>query len=504
MDKETRFYIVGGKAYSLKRLHSARLVVPARNHHPGHVAARLARSSRLAIETAVPKNILVVRGEPNKLEDIRSYGDVHCTRSAFLDAHGHELFLTDEVLVRFAGGTDDAARRALCGKLNCTVVDDTKNIWRIRVADTHEDAPLDVVNALAEERGVDFAEPNVLQAAVYAAASLPGDTLFQNQWHLHNTGQSQGVVGADVKALIAWEITTGSSRIRVVVHDSGVDINHPDLQANMDPGKDFDNDDDDASNNLGPHGTACAGVITAVGNDQGVVGIAPGCRIVPLRAAGAHTWAVWAETFDWAAARGEIISCSWRLSSNQTLSEAIKKAAREGRGGRGIPIFFATGNDGTDGLSYPANLPETIAVGASTNEDIRADYSQYGDGIDFVAPSSGGTLRIETTDVQGGFGYNPQPGGDYCRASDASGFGGTSSATPLAAGVAALMLSVNNNLTAEQVRAIMHDTCDKIDEATANYDRRGWSAHYGYGRINAAAAVKRAQELLTLRKRRIA
>jgi subtilisin family serine protease len=376
------------------------------------------------------------------------------------------------------------------------VVDDTKATWRLRVNNTDEDAPLDVANALAEEPGVDFAEPNALQPATYAALALPMDTLFQNQWHLHNTGQGGGIVGADVRALEAWEITTGAADIRVVVHDSGVDINHPDLQANMAPGKDFDNDDEDASNHNGPHGTACAGVIAAVGNHQGVIGVAPGCRIVPLRAAGAHTWNTWAETFEWAAAHGDIISCSWSLSRNSTLTEAIQQAAREGRGGKGTAIFFATGNSFISSISYPASLPETIAVGASTNSDRRAGYSQFGDGIDFVAPSSGGTLRIETTDIQGAFGYNAQSNGDYCKATDATGFGGTSSATPLAAGVAALMLSVNPNLTAEQVRAIMRDTCDKIDAENASYDDRGWSEHYGYGRVNAAAAVRRAQDLL--------
>ncbi|PON13343.1 hypothetical protein C2W62_34840 [Candidatus Entotheonella serta] len=313
MDKETCYYIVDGQSRLLKRLHSARLVVPARNFHHSHVAARLARSSRLAMATEVPKNTLIVRGEPNKLEEIRRYRDVHCTRSAFLDENGYELFLTDEVLVHFAHTTHDAARRELCRQFNCLVVDDTKATWRIRVVDTDEDAPLDVANALAQVPEVDFAEPNALQSATYAALAPPSDTLFQNQWHLHNTGQGGGAEGADVKALAAWDMTTGSADIRVVVHDSGVDIRHPDIQANINPGKDFDNDDDDASNNSGPHGTACAGVIAAVGNNEGVIGVAPGCRIVPLRAAGAHTWDTWAETFEWAAQHGDIISCSWSI-----------------------------------------------------------------------------------------------------------------------------------------------------------------------------------------------
>ncbi|ETW92844.1 MAG: hypothetical protein ETSY1_41855 [Candidatus Entotheonella factor] len=495
MDTETRFYMVEGEPVRLTRQRSARLVVPASDSHHYHVAARLARSSRLAIDTTVPQHYLVVRGDPSKLEDIRHDQNIQCTRSAFLDADGHELFLTNEILVRFADTLDHAARHNLCRNLNCDIVDTSRPIWRIRTTDPHEDAPLDTANKLAEERGVDFAEPNALQAAAYASTLRLGD-LFANQWHLHNTGQAGGKAGADVRALEAWKITMGSPDVRIVVHDNGFDINHPALIANMASGKDFDDFGSGSNPAFKPHGTACAGIISAVGND-GVMGIAPGCRLVPLRAASAHTWDVWAQTFDWAAAHGDIMSCSWSLSRNHVLTAAIRRAASQGRSGKGMPIFCAAGNGGHSRLRYPASLAETIAVGASTNEDVRAPYSQYGEGIDFVAPSSGGTLRIETTDLRGKGGYKPQPDGNYCKATDGSGFGGTSAAAPLAAGVAALMLSVNPYLTIEQVRAIMRSMCDKIDPAKANYNNRGWSDQYGYGRINAAAAVQRARGLRT-------
>lgn len=495
MDHEMNFYIVNGEVVPLRRVRSTRLVTPARDHHIANVSARLARSSRIGVVSAVPANMLVVNGDPDKLEEIKAYRDVQNTRSAFLDPNGLELILTDQVLVSFNTSRNDEERRQLCDQLNCFVVDDNTDIWRIQVLDIDEDAPLTVANKLSEEKGVEFAEPNALQSPNYASVNPPQDSFFPNQWHLHNTGQGGGVTGADVRALEAWKETYGSADVRVVVHDSGVDINHPDLKANVDSGWDFDNDDTNASNLHGPHGTACAGVIAASRNAKGVVGIAPGCRIVPLRAAGAHTWAVWAQTFEWAAQRGDIISCSWTISNNNILSNAIRKTARKGRQGKGIPIFCATGNGFIDSIGYPASHPDTIAVGASTNRDVRARYSQYGQGLDFVAPSSGGTLRIETTDVQGEYGYNQNSNGDYCKADDNTGFGGTSSATPLAAGVAALILSVNDNLTAKEVRNIMRETAVKIDQANAEYDDEGWSRQYGYGRINAAEAVKKARNL---------
>ena len=495
MRDEKKFHTVEGKRLPLRRVNSARLVSPTKDSHLCHVSARLARSTRLGIDTKVPTDFLVVRGDTDKLEEIRDYPDVKCTRSVFTDENGLELALTDDVLVKFTDKIGYEERQELCKKLNCSIIEDTGDLWRIRVLDLDDDAPLDVANNLSEEAEVVFAEPDALQKAEYTAVTPPTDTLFANQWHLHNTGQGGGTAGADVDALGAWGITYGSPKIRVVVHDTGVDITHPDLKANIVSGWDFDNNDADASNNNGPHGTACAGVIAASRNGKGVVGIAPSCKISPLRAAGAHTWSTWAKTFEWAAKHGEIISCSWTISENNILSDAIRKAIREGRKGRGIPVFFATANGSSSTIGYPAKLAETIAVGASTNKDVRPGYSNYGSGIDFVAPSNGGTRAIETTDVQGKYGYNKKSGaaGNYCKANDGSGFGGTSSATPLAAGVAALMLSVNPLLTVKQVRKILQETAVKIDSNNAKYDANGWSKYYGYGRIDAAKAVKAAK-----------
>lgn len=494
MPENEKFYIVDGKKVPLKRISSVRLVTPERDFHVVSVAARLARSSRLAINNDVPSNYLVVRGDPNKLKIIKSYRDIKYTRSAFMDPDGNELILTDEVLIKFEDTLDDNARHDLVKKYNCEIIDDTNDIWRIRVLDLDDDAPLDTANKLAEENGVEYAEPNALQRPRFTSVQPPSEPRFADQWHLHNTGQGGGTVGADVNALRAWQYGYGSSEIRVVVHDSGVDITHPDLQDNIGPGWDFDNDDNNASNENGPHGTACAGIIAACLNQEGVVGIAPNCKIIPLRAAGAHTFITWAKTFEWAAQHGDIVSCSWTISPNNTLSRAIRDVINNGRNGKGTPVFCATGNDYDNQIKYPASMAETIAIGASTNIDRRSEYSNYGEGIDFVAPSSGGSRRIETTDIQSSFGYNTNAGtvGDYCEAENHTGFGGTSAATPLVAGVAALMLSVNPNLTAKDIRDILRETAVKIDSDNVTYDEEGWNNEYGYGRIDAYLAVKAA------------
>jgi len=130
------------------------------------------------------------------------------------------------------------------------------------------------------------------------------------------------------------------------------------------------------------------------------------------------------------------------------------------------------------GLSYPASSPHAISVGASTNFGLRSDYSQFGPDLDFLAPSSGGTKEIISTDRMSSKGSDP---GNYSQS-----FGGTSAATPMAAGVAALMLSRNPNLTAAQIRTLMRQTCQKIGDDPYTDGRND---HYGYGRIDAQAAV---------------
>jgi subtilisin family serine protease len=388
--------VVDGSPIPLRKFDNVRFVTPVRNEHPAHVAARLARSSRLALDPSYPPESLIVWGEKGKIEEMRSYGDIQNTRSAFHDPTGNLLVLTNEILIRFADGSSDDDRERLLVQLDGRVVQRNAELWKFHVNAPEEDAPLLLAYQLSQEGIVDYAEPNALQAATFHQLAPQNEPQFGNQWHLQNTGQNGGIVGAHVDALGAWAITIGSPDVAIVVHDDGVDINHPDLAANIGPGWDFDNSDNDATNNNGPHGTACAGVIAAAVNGQGIAGIAPGCRIIPLRAAGGHTWETWAETFDWAAQRGRIISCSWTITPNNTLSTAIRRAVSNG-----VTVFCAVGNGGPGiGIGYPASMAETIGVGASTNRDIRAVYSQTGNGIDVVAPSSGGTLRIETIDIR--------------------------------------------------------------------------------------------------------
>jgi subtilisin-like proprotein convertase family protein len=167
--------------------------------------------------------------------------------------------------------------------------------------------------------------------------------------------------------------------------------------------------------------------------------------------------------------------------------------ATQGRGGRGCVILFAAGNedrpldgtkDGQRSVQGFALHPDVIAVAASNSLDQRSDYSNFGAALAICAPTSGAPgRRIVTTDRLGVLGYDTS---DYTQS-----FGGTSSATPLAAGLAGLILSVNPNLTAREVKQIMMETADEIDAASAGYVG-GHSEKLGHGRIHAGAAVRRA------------
>ena len=191
---------------------------------------------------------------------------------------------------------------------------------------------------------------------------------------------------------------------------------------------------------------------------------------------------------------GQVMNNSWGGGSpSSVLTTAFTWASNTARGGKGVAIFISSGNDYSSSVSYPASLsatlPSVMAVGATNQRDTRSEYSNFGTALDFVTPSSdvdspvtGGTT---TTDRTGSLGYNT---GDYTNNTSANGFGGTSSASPLAAGIGALLLSVDPNLTAAQVRQTLRMTADKVGGVV--YDANGFNLQYGYGRLNAARAVQ--------------
>ena len=320
---------------------------------------------------------------------------------------------------------------------------------------------------------------------------VPNDPLYGEQWGLNNTGNAKqystgnlvGTPGADLNLEAAWDIHTGNSSITIAIIDSGVDGSHPDFQGKMVAGYDYHNNDNDPSDDNG-HGTSCAGIAAASGNNGiGVAGVNWGARIMPLKALGADgsgSYQAIADAIIFAVDNNaDVISMSLGGSASASvLANAVNYAYNAG-----VPIFASRGNGNNTNDNYPSSYTTVISVGGLSPCDTRKTPSScdgenwwgasYGGGankMDFVAPAA----RITTADITGSGGYS---NGDYTDS-----FNGTSSACPFAAGIGALVLSYSPGLTPDELRDILRQT--SVDIGASGYD-----AETGYGRLDAAAAL---------------
>ncbi len=367
---------------------------------------------------------------------------------------------------------------------------------------------LQICRNLFESGLCEFAEPSFIREM------KPHNEYYPNQWGLKNTGQYNGTANIDIKAEQAWNITRGSADIKVAVIDEGVDLTHPDLQANLLRG--YDATVNPPSGAYGSpsaddaHGTACAGIIGAINNTIGIVGVASSSKIIPVRIAyGSYgywitndDWIVDGIRYAWKTANADVISNSWGGGAvSATVNAEINDAVANGRVKNGVSlgcvVVFSTGNENRPSVSYPANLNSVIAVGAIAQCGQRKSQtscdgetwwgSNYGDALDVVAPG----VKIYTSDIQGTAGYNFASGtaGDYFES-----FNGTSSACPHVAGVAALILSVRPNLTQTQVRQAIESTCTKLSgyaySNNTSHPYGTWNNQVGHGLINAYAAIE--------------
>ena len=338
---------------------------------------------------------------------------------------------------------------------------------------------------------------------------LSNDKYFSQQWTLDNTGQNGGTPGIDIRAEQAWAITKGKSYVRIAVLDQGVDLNHPDLKANMLPGYDATGyNSGGAPEDNSVHGTACAGIVGAVQDNKGISGVAPNCKIMPVRilvGSFFYNISTIVEGIKWAWENGaDVISNSWRYTGGNSIdiNNEIINAVTKGRSGLGCVVVFGSGNENMPpDVVYPAYLNSVISVGSINNKGIRVANSSYGDSLDVVAPSE----SIYTTGMMGNNSYTIlNDGKDGIYFSD---FGGTSAACPQVAGIAALVISANPLLTGIQVRNIIESRTQKVNayspsnasgynySITAGRPNGTWHPQVGYGLVNAYAAVQEAQAL---------
>ena len=322
------------------------------------------------------------------------------------------------------------------------------------------------------------------------------NTLYSKQYYLHDN--SSGSAGINMESV--WEIALGlGQNITVAVIDEGVEHNHEDLPNVLEgfsAGITSGNGDPMGSSNA--HGVACAGIIGGADNSIGIRGIASNVKILPVNIS--TSWdnvnskyvivdeKSIAKAIIWASERADVLSCSWgnaKGTESTVITSAIKKALSEGRNGKGCVVVFSSGNLAKiyNNLSFPASVEGVISVGAVDKTGKIWDYSQRGKGLSLVAPSGDTDLRgdIVTTDRMDSLGYNSW--GNYTEK-----FGGTSAACPQVAGVAALLLSIRPDLTAAEVKDVLQRTATDLGAT-------GYDTTYGYGLLNAYAAVKGIFEL---------
>jgi subtilisin-like proprotein convertase family protein len=407
------------------------------------------------------------------------------------------MALTGEIIVRFTSVPTADALLALENNYNLTLVRSiTDKAFLYQAASPWQS--LETANALQQSGLVEEATPHWYRAR---ATRQSDDPLSGNQWHITNSGQGSGLVGADAGVAPVWSEYRGTSAQVIAIVDDGVEIGHEDLQANINSGLSWDyvlNQADPIGTSGDIHGTACAGVAAARGfNGIGVSGAAPWAGLAGIRLLGAETDVNEALSLSHEKQSIAIYSNSWgpvddgmRLEGPGPLTlEAIQQGSDSGRGGKGNIYVWAGGNgrQSLDNSNYDgyANLRQTLAIGASTNLGVQSSYSEPGANLLVNAPSSGGTLGITTVDRTGLSGYSSN---QYYGS-----FGGTSAAAPLVAGVIALMLEANPNLTWRDVRWILAHTAERNDPTHSDWSTNGadlWQNHsYGFGRVDAVSAV---------------
>jgi len=375
------------------------------------------------------------------------------------------------------------------------------------------------LDAMVNLRAIrEVASADVLLAVQQSLRVAPNDPLIAQQWHLKDSSPNSLRTNVNIENAWNYPAATGSrgTGVRIGIVDDGLQTNHPDLSPNADTtnDKDWNGNDNDPSPGTGDdHGTACAGNAAARGNNSiGVSGTAPLATLVGMRLiAAAATDAQEAEAMAYLPDLVQIKSNSWGPNDTGTILEgpapltqtALRSAATTGRGGKGSIIVWAGGNGGDvgDNSNYDgyANSIHTIAIGATDSAGNRAFYSEPGSNLIVCAPSSG-SLGITTTDRTGSLGYNTASsasGGDYT-----ADFGGTSSATPTAAGIIALMLEKNANLGWRDVQEILIKSAFKVKPTDTGWVTNGagisFNHDFGAGLIDATAAVNLASTWVNL------
>ncbi len=413
--------------------------------------------------------------------------------------------VTNEIIVKFKKNVSEFDINNLDKLYNTDIIEHVNgfdNIYLLKISSDgsdNTDNAFDVSNRYALTQFVDFAQPNFIRLGMLC--SPPNDSLLPDMWNIQNTGHNnpfniQTTPGCDLNVIPAWEQTHGNPRVLMGIIDTGVDTNHIDLKGNLcdDRSLWYDAyDEDHTPFDEFSHGTAITGIAAAMGNNHiGTIGVAFGCKVMPIRAFGpwpdaATTDLILAKALNWAWIHGSsVLSNSWGGGiPTPIIDHAILNAVHYGRNGKGAVVFAASGNDDTNVVLYPSSMPQVICVGGLSpcnerkskvscdNFNNEQDWgASYGENLSVVAP----TPFIGTTLVLGG----------WCICAN-----GTSSSCPQAAAIGALILSKNNNLPGDSVKIIIERSAQKVGNYSYSVQKPNglWNNEMGYGRIDAKFAL---------------
>ncbi|HEV7645560.1 MAG TPA: S8 family serine peptidase [Pyrinomonadaceae bacterium] len=457
--------------------------------------------------------------------EVRALPDVRFAGGVFVDAQsGEPIVYTENLFIKFVDAKPEEDCIAVIVSAELKMKEKltyAQNTFFVGAPEGSGEKVFDIALSLLEREDVEYCHPEIIRRRSRRAIAL-------QQWHLKTVELNGRTITASANVEKAHAITQGAG-ITIAVIDDGIDIDHLEFRSEgkiVSPRDVTKNSSDPRPKDTNPrypddHGTACAGVACADGK-FGASGVAPLAKLMPIREASGLGSKQESDAFRWAADNGaDIISCSWGPQDGDwwdptdpfhqqvaplpvNMKLAIDYAVKKGRGGKGCVILFAAGNgnESVDNDGY-ASYEKVIAVAACNDTGKRSVYSDFGKAVWCSFPSGDFddlplhpkplTPGIWTTDRSGSRGYNA--GAE--EAGDAAGnftnsFSGTSSACPGAAGIAALILSVNPALNWREVKDILKGSCDQIDPEGGNYVNDK-SELYGYGRLNAETAVNLAR-----------
>ncbi len=462
------------------------------------------------------------RGIDKKLDALRAKPEVSVgTHIWIMDGEEDSPFIpTGYLYIEFKPGTVQEKQQAAMDELHLNIRQ-VVSPEAYRVSTTPDSPnPVKCAMLLQKNRIVKIAEPEFMAKPVAGDFSPPTGKFINSQWHHENSGGQIPIIdipnavfgthhfkkGADAKVRAAWEELQGlgSKNIKIAVIDTGFDIDHPSLRGDGTkirntfnaPNRSADVSPwfqaSDGSFGVFSHGTSCAAVAAGAWDSQGVLGAAPNARIIPIKLDILSDDAI-QKAFEHALLNGaDIISCSLGFPKpvplSTYISNYISSVVRQGRNGKGLPVFIAAGNANPASNNLPRQVsdfaahPDVMCITASNSLDESSSYTFFGPNAFLCAPTNGNDgVGVTTATVSAN--------GDSLVHTYTSRFGGTSSATPLTAGVCALMLSANPDLTLSEIKDILRRSADKIG---SGYDANGRSPKLGYGRLNALRAVQMA------------